>query len=260
MILKSAMDHHSRTIMPPNQPPPAWRGSKARMLLEQDIKSGKIPDHDSMAPEEVYMQRHEYSDFEFKRFRDRLKDMREQIEKKKHIQPLWNKSKAKGLLEEDMKSGRIPLDEGDMDANDIYMQRHEFSDFKFEQFATNLKSLRKAHLIKIDCANSDSAALAHDRRPNCHPKKTHNHRGELRWEGGEAERLLQLDITAGKHKMMKPELLHLTKAAYQKYPLTVFRNHIDQEVRARKYLVYHRAKKNQKLCALGLPPLDETGY
>jgi hypothetical protein len=89
--------------MPPNQRPPAWKGSRARMLLEQDILSGKIPDHDEMEPEVVYMQRDEFTEFEFTRFRDRLKDLRAQIERKKHLQPRWVKSKAKGLLEEDLK-------------------------------------------------------------------------------------------------------------------------------------------------------------
>jgi hypothetical protein len=97
-------------------------------------------------------------------------------------------------------------------------------------------------------------------RDFCHPKKTHNHRGEPRWEGGLAERLLKLDIADNKHLRLKPEVLRITKAAYQDYPLKVFRNHIDQEVRAQKFLTYHRAKKNKKLRALGLPPLDETEY
>ena len=230
------------------------------MLLEQDIKSGAIPHDDEMAPEVVYLQRPEFAEFDFKRFRDRLADLRKQIEKNKNKPPRWIKSKAKGLLEEDLKSGRIPLDDADMTAEEVYMQRTEFAEFKFEQFETNLDSLRKVHLDKIDRANSDSAALAHDRGPNCRPKKTHNYRGEPRWDGGEAERLLKLDITANKHKRMKPELLRLTKIAYQQYDLKVFRDHIDQELKARKFLTYHRAKKNQKLEALGLPPLDDTAY
>jgi hypothetical protein len=161
--------------MPPNQGPPAWRGSAAKMLLEQDdLKSGVIPGDDEMAPEIVYLQRTEFGEFEFKRFRDRLADLRQQIEKKKNKQPRWIKSKAKGLLEEDLMSGRIPLDDTDMTAEEVYMQRTEFSEFKFDQFEKNLDSLRTAHLGKIDCANSDSAALAHDRRPNCRAKKTHN--------------------------------------------------------------------------------------
>ena len=136
------------------------------MLLEQDIKSGAIPHYDEMAPEVVYLQRPEFAEFDFKRFRDRLADLRKQIEKNKNKPPRWIKSKAKGLLEEDLKSGRIPLDDADMTAEEVYMQRTEFAEFKFEQFETNLDSLRKVHLDKINRANSNSAALAHDRRPN----------------------------------------------------------------------------------------------
>ena len=228
------------------------------MLLEQDVKSGAIPDDDEMAPEAVYEQRVEFAEFDFKRFRDRLADLRQEIEKKKNKQPRGIKSKAKGLLEEDLKSGRIPLDDADMTAEEVCTQRTEFAEFKFEQFEKNLDSLRKAHLDKIDLANSDSAALAHDRGPKCRPKKTHNFRGKPRWEGGEAERLLKLDITANKHKRMKPELLRLTKAAHQQCDLKVFRNHMDQEVEARKHLMCHCAKKNKNLIALGLPPLVDT--
>jgi hypothetical protein len=192
------------------------------MLLEQDLKSGVIPDDDEMAPEIVCLQRTEFGEFEFKRFRYQLADLPQQIEKKKNKQPRWIKSKAKGLLEEALMSGRIPPDDADMTAEEVCMQRTEFSEFKFDQFEKNLDSLRKAHLGKIDCANSDSASLAHDRRPDCRPKKTHNFRGEPRWEGGEAERLLKIDITANKHKMMKPELLQPTKTARQQHDPKVF--------------------------------------
>lgn len=173
--------------------------------------------------------------------------------------PAWRNSKAKKLLEEDIKHGRIPLDHN-MDPHHVYLQRPEFAEFEYARFRARLRDLRTVIIDKVDCAASDSAALAHDRGPNCRPKKTHNFRGEPRWEGGEAERLLKLDITANKHKRMKPELLRLTKAAYQHYDLKVFQDHIDQEVEARKYLMYHRAKKNKNLIALGLPPLDDTEY
>jgi hypothetical protein len=79
------------------------------------------------------------------------------------------------------------------------------------------------------CASSDSAALTHGQR--IYPKKTHNHRGEPRWEVSEAERLLTLDIDKGKNKSLKPIDLHHSRNEYKMYPLTVFRNHIDQEER-----------------------------
>jgi hypothetical protein len=248
----------SRTTMPPTNKPPDWRNSNAKKLLEEDIKSGRIPlDPDIMDPEDVYLQRPEFSEFEFKRFRDRLHDLQVAMKKKQGKPLAWRNSKAKKLLEEDLKRGRIPLGDHDMKAEVVYFQRPEFSEFEYERFRDRLGDLRAAMIDKVDCAASDSAALAHDRRANCHPKPTHNHRGELCWEGGEAERLLHLDMDDDKHKRMKPEMLHITRAQYRHYPLTVFRLHIDQEVRARKYLAYHRAKKNKQLLNLGLPALDE---
>jgi hypothetical protein len=169
--------------------------------------------------------------------------------------PAWRNSKAKKLLEEDIKHGRIPLDHN-MDPHHVYLQRPEFAEFEYARFRARLRDLRTVIIDKVDCAASDSAALAHDRQTACYPKPTHNHQGKLRWEGGEAERLLHLDMDDNKHNRMKPEMLHITRGEYQHYPITVFRNHIDQEVRARKFLAYHRAKKNKQLLDLGLPALS----
>ena len=72
---------------------------------------------------------------------------------------------------------------------------------------------------------------------------------------GGAERLLRIDMDDGKHKRMKPEMLHITHVEFRHYPLTVFRCHIDQEERKCKYCAYHLAKKNKQLLDIGLPPL-----
>jgi hypothetical protein len=81
----------------------------------------------------------------------------------------------------------------------------------------------------------DSAALAHDRR--IHPKAANNHRGEPRWEGSDAERLLRQDMDEGKHKTMKPQLLYnMRNEYYENYPLKIFREHIYQEEKRRKFL------------------------
>jgi hypothetical protein len=174
--------------------------------------------------------------------------------KKKDKPPAWRNSKAKKLLEHDLRSGRIPLD-NDMDPEDVYLQRPEFSEFEYARFRDRLRDLRLQMTGSINNAASDSAALAHDRR--AYPKPTHNHRGELRWEGSEAERLLRLDIDDEKHSRMKPAMLHVTRGEYKEYPLVVFRGHIDQEVRRRKFLAYHRAKKNKELTDMGLAGLPE---
>jgi hypothetical protein len=81
-----------------------------------------------------------------------------------------------------------------------------------------------------------------DRR--IHPKNALNHRGEPRWEGSEAVRLLRLDMDEGKHHTMRPRDLYQTRPQYyENYPLTVFRGHIDQEERRRKYFVFLKKKQ-----------------
>jgi hypothetical protein len=92
-------------------------------------------------------------------------------------------------------------------------------------------------------AVTESAALANDRR--IHPKKVLNPRGEPRWEGSETVRLLRLDMDAGKHHTMTPLELRQTRRQYRNYPRGVFRGHIEQEERARKYIVYLKRKQQK---------------
>jgi hypothetical protein len=63
-------------------------------------------------------------------------------------------------------------------------------------------------------------------------------------EGSEAVRLLRLDMDEGKHHTMRPRDLYQTRPQYyENYPLTVFRGHIDQEERRRKYIVFLKKKQ-----------------
>jgi hypothetical protein len=131
-----------------------------------------------------------------------------------------------------------------MGPQDVYVQRPEFTEFAYERFRNNLLYLRKDITAKMALASSDSAALANDR--SIHPKRAANHRGEPRWEGSEAERLLRLDMDEGKHQRMKPRELYQTRQQYYgNYPLTVFRGHIGQEEKRRKYIIYLQNKEGR---------------
>ena len=100
----------------------------------------------------------------------------------------------------------------------------------------------KALKVSVRSLSREMAALAHDRK--IHPKRAHNDRGEPRWEGSEAERLLQQDVKDGKDKTMKPHDLWFSHEEYQKYPKDVFRGHIYQERRCQKFLHYVKNKNN----------------
>ena len=167
------------------------------------------------------------------------------MSKKKEKELEWKNSKAKKLLWKDLMNEDIPLDAHEMSPEDVYLQRPEFSDFPYEQFRDRLNYLRKRIIEDKKLSASDSAALAHDRR--IHPKKATNHRGEPRWEGSEAERLLKLDMDNKKHEVMKPKKLHQSrKEYYENYPLSVFRGHIYQEEKSRKFMAYWKAKQAEK--------------
>lgn len=61
-------------------------------------------------------------------------------------------------------------------------------------------------LDKDGLAEDDHAAMVHDRL--LFPAPTHNHRGEPRWAGSEAETCLKLDIDEQKHEMIVPLQLY----------------------------------------------------
>lgn len=130
----------------------------------------------------------------------------------------------------DIRDGTVP---DSMDPSEVYGMRPEYRQYPYERFEPNLNNLRNALNRDQGKADSDSAALAHDRR--IHPKSTETAQGcgYPRWDGSEAERLLMADMDAGKHKRMRPEELYRTQEEYQRFPQQVFRDHIHQEQRAR---------------------------
>lgn len=170
---------------------------------------------------------------------------------KKNLQrgekPDWKTSDAKKLLELDLISGEIPLQSGDdgMDPMDVYLQRPEFSEFPYEYFRGRLLDMRKQITEKKALASVDAAALANDQK--IHPKSSHSVRGEPRWDGSAAQQLLKNDIKDNKHKTMTPKDLHKSRSDYfDNYPLSVFRKHIDQEVRRQRIRASRQEKNNPK--------------
>lgn len=165
--------------------------------------------------------------------------------KKTNALPNWLNSEAKKLLLQDLRDGTIPVDSKSMAPKTVYLLRPEFAEFDYKNFPGRLRSARQQIISKNNCAASDSTAFAHDRQ--LYPKAANNHRGEPRWEGSETERLLRLDMDESKHKTMKPQQLYQSrKEYYDNYPLTVFREHIYQEEKRRKFMAqYGSRNKNQ---------------
>ena len=160
---------------------------------------------------------------------------------------LWQNSKAKKLLLQDLCMGTIPLDSKTMPPCEVYRQRPEFAEFdgNYKNFPGRLRTARQQIIHKNNCSASDSAALAHDRQ--IYPKTANNHRGEPRWEGSETEQLLRLDIDASRHKAMSPQQLYQSrKEYYDNYSLSVFRQHIYQEEKRRKFLAHFGSRNTNQ--------------
>ena len=226
-----------------------WKKSATKKLLLEHLQNGDIPlDEDAMGPEDVCNFRPEFKEIECKRFKTNLKATRKRLLKQndEDAKVLWKDSKLRGILYQLLMSGTIPLDEDAMGPKDVCNFRpEEFKEIECERFKTNLKAMRKRIIEKKNYSATDTAGLAHDRM--IYPKNPFNHRGEPRWEGSEAERLLKKDVEDGQHEEVTPQEFYLSRIQYQEYNRNVFLKHVHQEVRTRK----HHAQRNARRAARG---------
>ena len=149
-------------------------------------------------------------------------------------QVAWNNSTAKALLQKDLAMEIIPLDGRTMGAQAVYASRPEYSAFPFEFFKRRLSTLRREAKSQNVRRADDVAAYARDRL--LFPQPLYDAKGNLRWEGSAAENHLKLDIANGLHQQMRPRELHQTRAEYQAFDANIFRDHIYQEVKRRKFM------------------------
>ena len=149
-------------------------------------------------------------------------------------EPPWRDNAARKLLEQDIMNGVIPLTNAEMSARVVHGLRPEFTQLPYDSFPRRLQALRTACKAKLDRGITDAAAFEHDRKFDQRP--TFASLGLPRWEGSDAQRLLKADITEGVHLHMTPYELHGTRDEYKVFSLTVFRGHIHQEVKRRKFM------------------------
>ena len=143
--------------------------------------------------------------------------------------PKWKGSIAKDLLEKDVADGIID----GLKPAAVYTSRPKFGNTSKAKFASRLRTARLQHKKTADASKEDKIAYDHDRL--IHPIPLFNHCGKPRWDGSEAQAQLCCDMDAGKHKTMQPKELWATHEAYQGYDSDVFRKHICQEKKMRKF-------------------------
>ena len=126
-----------------------------------------------------------------------------------------------------------------MEPKDVYNMRPEYKEYKYNNFRTNLLSLRKAVKRDLGRAELDREFYLHDKNLL---------QGGLNsdaWHRSEAYELLKDDIKDGKVVGTKPKEIYTSRMEYQAFPLKKFRNQI--------YVEQERLRK-KKMIALGTHP------
>jgi len=153
----------------------------------------------------------------------------------------WKKSKAKQLLYTDLKEGLVPLEAKDehgkstMKLNDIYNMRPEYAEYHYDKFSSRLSSLRKTVKDRIERQRLDQEAFD-NYRTNHKEVSYYSHHGYIQWQGSKAQEQCLNDIKDGIHLKGKMKLWASKPEYYQNFPLKVFRDKLNQELRTAKYL------------------------
>lgn len=151
---------------------------------------------------------------------------------------------VKELLEHDLLTGAIPLESsrGFM-PKDIHQMRPEYEAIPYKNWTSRLYNARRRHRKQQEQAVNHSAALERSRAIN--PKKSHNEKGEPRWEGSSAAAFLSVDVADGKHIGVSKALLRQSRPEYMEFSQPVFRGHVHQEVKTQKFRKQRKSKHSQ---------------
>jgi len=183
--------------------------------------------------------------------------------KKKPRKFEWKNSAAKKHLRQLFKDRIIPFEysteqggPGPKSIFDEHCKMHAaFKGMEYDNlFPTRLRLVRDDIQSKEERKELDRAAFTNFRK--IHPKKAFNSLGQPRWEGSEAECSLKSDIETilkledeGEiKKKLEPKVLYNDedRPEYRVFTLNVFRDHIYQERRLRKFEHYQELEKAKK--------------
>lgn len=147
----------------------------------------------------------------------------------------WADSNARALLVKDLLAGVVPLEvDSAMPTQTIFTSRPEYAPYGYKNFSSRLSGLRKIVARDKTRADKDAEAFANFKANNI--IHTHNPRGYPEWDGSKAHKQLEDDIDNDLHELMDPYELWCLREVYDPFPLKVFRDHIYQIIKTRKYL------------------------
>jgi len=157
----------------------------------------------------------------------------------------YGHSAAKYYLEQDLLTGKIPLDWRAMSFQTAFATRPEFAQFDGTRlFQGRLQRARARAKADTNTGAKELAALKKDRER--YPTKTTDHHGNPVWEGSQAQAYLIMDVRLGNHKNIKPSDFRLTRAVYSAFSLKVFRNHIYQQEKREKWVAHLQREQKKK--------------
>ena len=154
----------------------------------------------------------------------------------------WKKSKARKLLYDDVREGRVPLKAKDengqktTDISKVYSMHPEYADYDFDKFQSRLSGIRKTITNKNSRANDDKASF--DNFCANHTISTVSCYGYSQWQGSSAQKLVKEHIKDGtlesytKAKYEYPKMAYWLSRQefYDEFPLYAFRDKIKQEI------------------------------
>ena len=141
-------------------------------------------------------------------------------------------------MAQDMIDGLVPVDEEIQNCREFYesfyAHREEFADFPWHaQNVPGRIERLQATISKLgDSYKSDLDALEHDKQ--LHPPPTHKYNGKLLFRGSQADKSLEVDMVAGKHKQLSYAELRRSRPEYMEFDHHEFVKRIDQKKTAAK--------------------------
>jgi hypothetical protein len=132
-----------------------------------------------------------------------------------------------------------------MKVEDIFQMHPEYKLYDREKFtsrlSTNLQKVYDKLMVRVEIDQE-----AFEKYHKNHQPSLFSHKDYPEWQGSEAQRLLKLDIVAGKHtRMSKTNLHELNIEYYKNFPLDAFCDKVYQEIRTGEYL--HTCREMGKL-------------
>ena len=133
--------------------------------------------------------------------------------------------------------GSIPMESGSLSVREIVAMSPEFGGLgsqNITRFYSRLRSTRIYVKKGLQRAVSDKLMIDHD-IAKLRLMKLENDNNNPIWHGSRAKTLLALDMNNEKHTKLKPMELYKARPEYSQFSLDVFRGHIYQELRTRKF-------------------------